>query len=441
MGSSPDKREVGIIGGGLLGLVLAYRLAKQGESVTLYERDATVGGLVRSIRVAGLDVDRFYHVILTSDRNWLALIDELGLADRVYFTETRAGFYHSGRIHPLSTIPDFLRFPLLSFIDRLRLAWTLQWCRLQHDWHFLEQVSIQEFLISHGGKTLFEKFWKPLLNAKFDGEYATIPMTYIWSRTRRMASTRRKLSQREEMGHIRGNLQIVVDALKEGIEKAGGRIICNASVEEIVIEEGRIRGVKLADGVRRHETVISTIPNPQLQRLLPAELRTRAGGDITFMGIASILLVMKRKLSSYHTLSLMDGTTPYTAIVETTNVIPPALMHDRHLVYIPKYLSPHNAGWLQRSDEELTSECFGHLKRMFPQFDPANVEAVWIGRERFVEPMYTLDFHRNIPPIDGSAVGLFAASNSHTYPFLLNCESVVSLAATVLRHVEERQQA
>jgi protoporphyrinogen oxidase len=434
----PARRDIGIIGGGLLGLVLAYRFAQSGQSVTLYERDSSVGGLIRSIRVNGLDVDRFYHVILTGDRHWLALIRELGLEERVYFTGTQAGFFHEGKTYSLSTIGDFLRFPLLAFVDRLRLAWTLQWCRMQRDWHPLEKVSIHDFLTKHGGKKLFEKFWKPLLNAKFDGEYATIPMTYIWSRVRRMASTRKKLTQREEMGHIKGNLQGVVDTLQKAIESAGGRIVCNAAVEGIIVEGGTTRGIAINGTIHRHDAIVSTIPNPQLQRLLPAELRRAPGGTVEFMGIVSILLVMKKQLTPFHTLSLMDGMTPYTAIIETTNVIPPSLMHGRHLVYIPKYLSPRNRAWLARTDDDLKTECFNHLRRMFAHFDVKNVEAVWIGRESFVEPLYTLDFHRNIPSIDGPVDGLFVANNSQTYPFLLNCESVIALAASVVAHIEER---
>jgi protoporphyrinogen oxidase len=131
-------------------------------------------------------MDRFYHVILTSDRNWISLINELGLGDCIYFTETRAGFFHDGNTYSMATIGEYLRFPLLSLADRFRLALTLQWCKMQKDWHGLEHVSIQDFLTKKGGKTLFEGFWKPLLNAKFDSRFETIPMTYIWSRVRRM---------------------------------------------------------------------------------------------------------------------------------------------------------------------------------------------------------------------------------------------------------------
>jgi protoporphyrinogen oxidase len=76
--------------------------------------DSSVGGLVRSITMNGISIDRFYHVILTSDRNWIGLIAELGLRDRIYFKETKAGFYYHGRTYSMATISEYLLFPLLS---------------------------------------------------------------------------------------------------------------------------------------------------------------------------------------------------------------------------------------------------------------------------------------------------------------------------------------
>ncbi len=428
-------RSIGIIGGGILGLTLAYRFARDGHRVTLYERDESVGGLLRSVVVDGISMDRFYHVILKSDRHWIGLINELGLGDRVYFRETKAGFYSHGRTYSLASISEYLHFPLLSRSERVRLALTLQWCRMQKDWRPLEHVSIQDFLVARGGLSLFEKFWKPLLRAKFDGQYENIPMTYIWSRVRRMASTRRAISQREVMGHIKGNLQIVIDALQRNIDELGSTILTRVTVRTVAIENGVVQGVIVGNQTSPHDVVISTLPHPQYQQLLPEVLRDKQRNCVEYMGVVSVLLLMRKQLTPFHTLNLVDGTTPYTGIIETTNVIDPALMNGRHLVYVPKYVSPRNKQWLGRADEDLKDECLGHLKRMFPTFDSSSVEAGRVDREAFVEPLYTLDFYRSIPSIEGPAKGLYVANNSQTYPFLLNCESVVTLADSVVSRV------
>jgi protoporphyrinogen oxidase len=192
-----------------------------------------------------------------------------------------------------------------------------------------------------------------------------------------------------------------------------------------------VRGVRMNGQDCRHDVVISTLPQPQLQRLLPEGLRDLRPTQVEYMGIVCILLVLNKQLTPYHTLNIVDDSIPYTGIIETTNVIDTKLMNGKHLVYVPKYLSPKNKHWLSRTDEDLKAECLGHLQEMFPDFDASDVEAVWIGREAFVEPLYTLNFYKFIPPVEGPARGLFVANNSQTYPFLLNCESVVSLATRV----------
>ena len=45
--------NIGIIGGGIMGVTLAYRLSQQGFDVTIYERSDSLGGLTKHFDYQG----------------------------------------------------------------------------------------------------------------------------------------------------------------------------------------------------------------------------------------------------------------------------------------------------------------------------------------------------------------------------------------------------
>ena len=66
-----DQPRIAVVGAGILGTVLALRLAEAGADVTLLERAPTAGGLAGAMDFGGHRVDRFYHVIVPSDERMI----------------------------------------------------------------------------------------------------------------------------------------------------------------------------------------------------------------------------------------------------------------------------------------------------------------------------------------------------------------------------------
>ena len=90
------SKSWGIIGGGILGMTLALRLAQKGFEVTIFESSSKLGGLTGAISMNGVMWDQFYHVILMSDLNTRKIINELGLEHDLRWVETKTGFlWHS----------------------------------------------------------------------------------------------------------------------------------------------------------------------------------------------------------------------------------------------------------------------------------------------------------------------------------------------------------
>ena len=136
--------NVGIVGGGLLGMTLAKRLTSQGHRVTVLEAASQSGGLAAPARLGEYTWDRFYHVVLLSDAYLRALIEELGLTGQLHWKPTRTGFYIDGRLRSLSSTLEFLTFPALGLLDKARLGATILYASRLRDWRPLESISPQE---------------------------------------------------------------------------------------------------------------------------------------------------------------------------------------------------------------------------------------------------------------------------------------------------------
>ena len=214
-----------IVGGGIMGVTLGYFLAKAGVPVTIYEGSPTLGGLAGPITLPdGVDVDRFYHAILSSDEHLMTLCTELGISDRLRFKPTGTLVFSGGKLVSMNGIVDFLKFPPLRFIDRIRLGLTVVAANRVKDWHDLEHVPMRDWLVKYGGAEVFKRFWGPMLQAKFDGAVGDTPATWMWSRLVRTRATRKGVNQKEESGHLIGGYRTLLEAMAARIRALGGEI-------------------------------------------------------------------------------------------------------------------------------------------------------------------------------------------------------------------------
>lgn len=425
--------KVGIIGGGVLGLALAYFLSRAGVHVTVFEGKDKAGGLLDYFQVDGYWIDKYYHCILSSDSDLLALVDELGLRDRVRFAETKQGFYHRGQLYQMANGKDFLLFPPLTLVERLRLGFTILAALRENDWRRMEETSVEQWLVGLGGRGTFEKVWKPLLRAKFDGDFQSTPATYIWSRLKRTASTRAAAGQKELMGYFIGSYKTFVDRLVERIEANGASIRLGTPVQQILVEDGGVVGVQVEGQTVLLDKVIATAPLPVLSRLLPDAAREALDlpASVDFLGVVCGLLLLDRPLTPYYTLNIADDTIPFTGLIETTTLIAPEHVGGYHLVYLPKYVTAASS-YLKYRDEELQALYLTHLRRMLPSFREEWVKRVFVFRERFVEPLHLIGRPRPVVPMTTQLKGLFIVNNGQIYPELTNCQASVRHALKAL---------
>ena len=80
---SESRPTICIIGAGLTGLVCAWELSRKGFIVQVVEQHSTAGGMLSSMRIGHEYIELLPHHIRKSDRNLLALLNELGLQEDI----------------------------------------------------------------------------------------------------------------------------------------------------------------------------------------------------------------------------------------------------------------------------------------------------------------------------------------------------------------------
>ena len=138
--------KIAIIGAGFTGLSAAYYLSKQGHSVDVFEQDVQPGGLAIGYKEHNWDwtLEKHYHHWFTNDKCVLNLASEIHHPVEIVRPKT-SSFVH-GKIFQLDSPISLLKFPELSFVDRVRMGTSLAFLRFNPFWKPLEAFKAEPFL-------------------------------------------------------------------------------------------------------------------------------------------------------------------------------------------------------------------------------------------------------------------------------------------------------
>ena len=424
--------NIGIVGGGLLGLTLALRLAQRGQKVTLIEAADHLGGLADAWQLGDIAWDRHYHVTLLSDGHLRDILKELDLDRCMRWVKTRTGFLVDGRLYSLSNNWEFLRFPPLRLLDKLRLGWTIFHASRLTDWRALEKVSVGDWLTRHSGKRTFERIWLPLLKAKLGDAWQRTSAAFIWATIQRMYAARRSGLKYELFGYLPGGYGRMLEALRERLEALGVEIRTGCRVERVEQDEHGQLVVTAGNDSWRFDKVVLTAPAPVAARLCGQLTESEADrlSGVEYLGIVCASLLLRKPLSPYYVTNLTDAA-PFTGVIEMTALVDPAEFGGRTLVYLPKYATADDPVW-SRSDDEVRAEFVAALTRLYPGVYEEDVLAFRVSRVRHVFALTTLDYSDRVPPRETSIPGLFLVNSAQIVNATLNVNETVRLAESSL---------
>jgi len=304
--------KIGIIGAGFAGLTAAYELTKGGHEVTLYEKDALVGGLASGFKDERWDwsLERFYHHWFASDAEVIGLIAELGLKDKLFFPRPTTSIWYQGKAYPFDNYLRAALFPHLSLIDKIRAAPVAIYLRFTRNWRPLEKHTAHEWLTHWLGQRGYQVLFEPLLVGKMGQYYQEVNMAWMWARLYKRSPS---------LGYLVGGFQAVADALLERVSAQGGTVHLNAPVREISPTAGGKLRLRTAEDETVFDRVVSTVSPQAMLQLAPdlspsyqAQLR-----ELRSLGGLALILALDRPLTQGHYwINLPKAEFPFLALVE-----------------------------------------------------------------------------------------------------------------------------
>ena len=406
--------------------MLAERLSHNGHKVVVYEKEKQLGGLATYHNYGPFTWDRFYHVILPSDQVLIEYLKDLGLGSVLRWNQTFTGFYVDHKYYSMSNSIEFLRFPLLNLVDKIRLAFTILYCSRLNDWKRLEKIPLDEWLIRIGGKKTFEKLWKPLLLAKLGENYRQVSAVFIWSYIKRLFSARDTSAQKEQLGYIQGGYKTVFDRIAHLIQSRDGIIHTGVAVEKIDSEDSHLV-VCQHDKRETFDKVIATSPDSVLKRIADKNLVNffNDRNEIDYLGVVCMVVVSYKSFTPYYILNIADKNIPFTGVIGMSTIVPLAETGGRYITYFPKYVSSTDPIWSQ-GDEKVKDIFYTGFRKMYPDFDEKSIESIHINRAFRVQPLQVLNYSEMVPKIKTEHKDFFVVNSSQFVSDTLNNNTVAT---------------
>lgn len=417
-----------IVGGGMLGLTLAYRLRQAGQRVTVLEAAPSLGGLASAWQVGDVVWDRYYHVIMLSDARLRSLLSELGLEEEIRWSITKTNFFTGSAMYPLNNSIDYVRLPVLGLIDKARLAGTIIFGSRIENGRPLEKISAETWLTRWSGRTTYQNLWRPLLRSKLGSNYSKASAAYIWSVIRRFYAARRGGLKTEMFGYVPGGYRRILASLSDKLKALGVALETGVPVTAVEADGAGFQ-VTAGGETRRFDRVINSCAAPIATRVCGglSEGERQKHNAILYQGIVCASLLLERPLGGAYLTYITDESIPFTTVIEMSSLIDKTEIGGRHLIYLPKYL-PLDDPLLEASDAEVEEAFLPALLRMFPDLSRDEIKAFKVTRTRHVLAVSTLDYSAKLPPMATSLPGLYIVNSAQIVNGSLSVDESVNLA-------------
>ncbi len=432
-------KKVAIIGGGFLGLSLAYYLGKANIETVLIEKQQDLGGLANTIKVNNGNLEKYYHHLFKSDSSIYSLLKELGIADKLEWIPAKMGIFINDKLHNFSGPLDLLKFEPLPFFARIRagiVSFYLQ--KFANPKHYKE-VTALAWCQKNYGSTVTRILWEPLLKSKFNDSYDKVAMIWLWARLHDRGSSRPNLFADEQLGYIKGSFKTAIDTLEQALKDTHVKVYKNSGILDFQ-DGGRIHKLVWRDHkgkmTQAHFThIVATIPPEQFLDIFNApKPYSKQWQSIEFIGALCINLVLKKSLSRYYWTSINNPAEPFVALIEHTNLVDKANFNNKHIVYLAKYCKTTDAIF-QADEQKLRTYIIDFLHKINPDFSPDWIESMSYFKASQAQHIVKTDYQ--IPEYKSGIKNVYLAHFAQIYPHDRGTNYAVAQAQELFKLIKQ----
>ena len=417
------KSTIAVLGGGITGLTAAYFLSRRGFTVTLFERSATLGGLAQGFKQSHWDwpLERAYHHLFKNDIDIISFAHSIGF-DGIFFsapkTDSLFKVGNNYRIFPVDSPQDFLRFPLLTPIEKLRAAAILAWLKISPALPLYEALSTEDFVKTYMGERMWSVFFEQLFRKKF-GKYAeNILASFMWARIHKRT---------KELGYIKGGFQAFIDHLEQKLKENGVNVEIGKELATI-----QRKGEHFIINEERFDIIVSTVPTQVLpsltQSIFPETYISRFQKLSYLHALVLILETDKPLLDETYWLNICAEDIPLMFVGQHTHFVDKKHYGNNHIAYIGYYLERDDPR-MNMTAEQLTDYVPPHLRKI--SRNQYKIIKSYVFRGPFAQPIFDKDFLQNKPSFITPVENFYIANLDMTYPYDRGTNYAVKLGREV----------
>ena len=337
---SKSKKNTIILGGGLSGLSSGYELSKAGFKVGVYERDAVVGGLSKTIERNGFRFDLGGHRFFTADEKINAFVREL-MGNELITVRRSSKIYLRGKYFDYPLKPLNAMFGL-GILNTARTLADYAWEKARRTIRDKEIISLEDWVVGNFGRTMFNIYFKEYSEKVWGIDCSRISAAWVAQRIKGLSLAKAvkhafsKVSGRglatltDRFLYPTLGIGRLSDRLRDEIEMSNGDVFTGAGVESINHRGFKVDSISVRDRVRMRtvpaEEFISSIPVTKLVRMLnplpPAEVLETAA-KLKFRDLVIVATMVDRaRITDQTWIYIPEKKIPFGRIHEPTNWSP-----------------------------------------------------------------------------------------------------------------------